>query len=955
MKERLPFILGALLVLVLLFGFFLFQKDGKEGELEKSPKVVHYSAGSQPAGRGKALQKEEGDLEVLPAAEEQPKREEIPESYRQALGSIKGRVIEEGGEGVSGLEVQLLSLEIGRFIPGISSLFTEDPQVPRIVQGKTLTDEEGKFSLTNLEPQGIHFLGVDLEGSRATIRFLDNSPGPGEVKDLGDIVLPPFVIFIGRVIDDEDQPVPGARVRAANLPKLILETGVQDYRPGGGVLVLGAGRNEVFVLPPWIAQLERKLPFSTTRTGDDGTFRLEGVPAGLITVVVDKTDFVTLVHGPVPSGRGGERNLNDLKLTSGETLSGRVVDGEGKAVAGAEAMVGNRSPFGEVAVLLPPMRADEKGRFSCPGLKPVSAYMCARRHEGDSWTVAGPFEPGMEEAVAELPTTSNLTLKFQDLEGNPVDKVRVLLQQKRPQEIFILSPPVAPANRMKRPEQGVVVIEALPPGGYEIIASAKGFGIAFKTVEMENLSKEEVVEMQPAQGIRVRVLDQAKGIPVHHACITVKPSGRGLFAAPIASMRTDGQGAVVLESLTEGNYLMEVSHPGYTLLEEPLQVPGEEKTVYLFPGGAVEGFVSDGGYPPDSPLMVVLVDEGNRRGLPPRFTVTDLEGRFFVENLSPGECLVFVLKRLLDKNIFDVWQFMQGGAGPLAEGEVSVAAGATSNIYLDIGGAAEGPLAGLSGMIRVNGRTAENVRVNLAGKTNKSLQTDASGFFDFGRIPVGNYTLTLLQGVGTLEEVSVLARMSLDLKEGDDQNLDFDIFLGSISGRVMHGEENTPARNVRVTARMSGKDLLDAIHRVAVTDMRGNFEISSLPEGTYQVWAEEAGYARSQNVAAEVHRSGPPAAVTLSLNKSVQVKGTILFPQGFQPRSFCFLSVMDENGNRAGGGRINAVSGSFELKSLQAGSYQFQVWADVEAEFLPVSVYIPPKGITDLQVKVEVK
>lgn len=108
------------------------------------------------------------------------------------------------------------------------------------------TDEQGRFLFAEVDPLGRYLPAIDFHGPRATYRLAEATPEPGVVVDLGDIVLDPLPTIAGTILN--------------------------------------------------------RLPYHQTRTESDGTFRLEGVPIGTVSLLVDKAHFVPLVRGPMPTG-----------------------------------------------------------------------------------------------------------------------------------------------------------------------------------------------------------------------------------------------------------------------------------------------------------------------------------------------------------------------------------------------------------------------------------------------------------------------------------------------------------------------------------------------------------------------------------------------------------------------------------------------------------------------------
>ncbi len=103
-------------------------------------------------------------------------------------------------------------------------------------------------------------------------------------------------------------------------------------------------------------------------SGPDGRFRLEALPPGELLVVARCTGWTDGRSLPVTLARTDARDVGDLRLGEGATLSGRVVDAAGRPVAGARVLVS-----GERHVL-----SELDGSFEVSGLAPGEVSLVAQ-------------------------------------------------------------------------------------------------------------------------------------------------------------------------------------------------------------------------------------------------------------------------------------------------------------------------------------------------------------------------------------------------------------------------------------------------------------------------------------------------------------------------------------------------------------------------------------------------
>ncbi len=355
-----------------------------------------------------------------------------PLSYRAALGGIAGRLVEVDGAPVPDTEVELVGVDFDDVFVDLGSILGKQDAFLPISKGATRSDDEGRFRFDGVVPRAFLGLGVDLGGPRATIRVVDAPPNSGEVADIGDVVLEPYVTLTGRVVDVDGAPVADARVRATDVPSIAFEFGVENVRVDGALagvdVVEDLGRHLAFEFPPAVRRIIERLPIPTTRTGANGEFTIAGVPPGVVTIIADKFDFVTLVHGPVPTGlAGGTRSVGTLRLDEGDEIAGRVETHDGEAVAGAEVFVGPHLPIDEVAIVWPGARTAANGAFTLGGLADKDHVVCARRPGGNEWAMETHRFPGGGDVVLRFAPAYDVTLTVVDPGGAIVPQPSVHL------------------------------------------------------------------------------------------------------------------------------------------------------------------------------------------------------------------------------------------------------------------------------------------------------------------------------------------------------------------------------------------------------------------------------------------------------------------------------------------------------------------------------------------------
>ena len=151
-------------------------------------------------------------------------------------------------------------------------------------------------------------------------------------------------------------------------------------------------------------------------------------------------------------------------------------------------------------------------------------------------------------------------------------------------------------------------------------------------------------------------------------------------------------------------------------------------------------------------------------------------------------------------------------------------------------GYAEG---GISGRLVKAGQNTEGVNrieglLRLNG-IDHHIQTDAYGYFYLGNIPEGSYNIELL--VDGMEYARNLE--SLEIEKGKNTVCSLELKGAVLSGKVLD-DSGTGVENAAVYAS-DGTHVFET-----VTDAEGGYTMQDIPAGTWEIWAEAAGYDASE-------------------------------------------------------------------------------------------------------------
>lgn len=877
-REKLPLLLaGLVLVAGTVIGVFFVLRSpetaprdlrDRRPDPELTPRLVDPLSASLAQRETDSTPQE--PAEAVPAGP--------PQTYTRALGRVVGRLLEESGEPAALLPVSILGFSPEMFLLDQVSALQGNREIPDFVTARALTTEEGRFEFFGVEPREVHVLGIDLGGPRSAFRIVDHAPPSGGVVDLGDIVLDPFVTLRGRVLNAKSEPVAGARVRATNLPPLVLQFGVQEIRPGCGVLVTIEEPPLFIEIPPIVWTFERLLPIPRTETDADGNYVLPGVPLGLLSVVADKQNLAAGMRGPFPSGKGPERKVPDIYLLDDNRVEGLILDTNGAPIAGAEVKAGVplTSIPAPVCLLQPAGKSDADGRFSLRGLPDGSElFVAVRRAPGQPWSTHGPLPLTSELLSIRLQARSRLLVRLRDEAGAVVPAARLFVSPEMPRGTpDILLPPRQLLRDVVLLEDGLLEVHDLTPGSYEIVGEAEGWAFARASVEVLDAGGECELVFPPAHELRVTVQTLADEEPLEWAFVSISP--KGLLEKPVNRGRTDAEGSLVLAYLQEGAYQLAVKHPAYATQTIEVQVPGDPLVVRMTAGGHLRGRIIAGGdRPPQSLFFLAFPEDFEGPTDMPSFTASLENGEFALFNLVPRSYRYQVRDRLVGKGPMALFQTMQDD--PLTEGSFEIVEGETTELEVDLRGA-DGPTATISGSVFINGRAAKDVSVRWDGDRSRSVQTDASGYFLLENASAGEGKLSVreLEEGNLFSLASSLYEIELNLLEGESRHVPVDLTVTSVSGRVL-GPGILPAGQGTfvVLRRTEGDSTLMS----GTNFLTGGFSFDKVPAGTYELMVRRAGSAPfSEEIV--VDPRGDPVEREIRLQAAITVQGRIVLPEG---------------------------------------------------------------------------
>lgn len=432
---------------------------------------------------------------------------------------VVGLVTDGGGRPLESVEIAVHRVRGG----GALSTAME-PSEPVL---RARSDTLGRFVLNGLDPEVRHRLLLTATGFVPQARIV----GAGQGGPSLVVALVPGLTVVGRVLDLREQPIADAEV---------------------GLLPVADGHAD-----PLLAR--------TARTDENGRYSLPHVARGthLLRAVASGRRELG-VPGIEVEGAVADVpiDVGTILLAPDRPLVGRVVDGEGRGVAGADVLCRWRD--GAIVRSAEAVVADENGRFAITGLPTaVDVILTASRDGYVDASVGGLASDTRAEARLELVRTASLDGQVVDPRGWPTPGAEVTLER-----------PWARPLVTSTDAEGVFRFDDLEPGTVTVEAQRADAISDRRRVDLPRADDRAplVLEIEPAAAILGSVVDPA-GQPVVGAAVEVLRDGSGIVEAtepePTGrSTSTDGEGRFAVSALGAGRYRVLARHDDFNTVAQ---------------------------------------------------------------------------------------------------------------------------------------------------------------------------------------------------------------------------------------------------------------------------------------------------------------------------------------------------------------------------------------------------
>jgi protocatechuate 3,4-dioxygenase beta subunit len=874
-------------------------------------------------------------------------KSDLDPSVLAALCGFTGRLVDQDRQPVADAAIKLFRIGAEDFMSQSIDLFATDATIqPDLVAGRGESGDDGRFTIRGVFPFAVYVLHSGVGSDYSTWQVIERAAGPGELIDLGDIVMKRCGTLIGKVVDEDGSGVPGVLVRAVDLPGTALSfVPFERFDPKGAILI--DQEKFVITMPAWLEQRIEDLPIPHTLTASDGTFRLQGVVPGGNLVAATRSRFVPHVRQRVVVEAGKVEDLGELVLREGESAVGTVVDMQDRPIVGAEVLAAPCSLAVPVHFSGPSARTDQDGAFEISGMAAGDVTAAARRSAKDPWVVVPRQSVGKDLKIV-LPSAANLTIVPRDPRGEIVSGVRLRLHAGDDDEfimasLFGMGAPLELRDRVDVGEDGELIVRDLPHGPYILLADSPDHSLLSQRVRLEG---DQRIELQflPRTNFEVTVLTP-EGTPARGSQVFAIRRGKTNLEIPMLVGTVDENGKLAVDSLGSDSVRLTAKHPAYGMCAQQTALPASEPIVLRFlRPGMVMGVITDGGKPPlPGRFMLYLEPRGIDGAVPqiPLITAPDLEGRFRFGAVRPGRYRVGAFHALSSigspGGVMElVRQAMMDDQFPRQN--IEVAEGATVEVALDPQRAApiDGPAVRVSGRVTIDGRPAAGYALSFWANGQRGRAVlDATGQFLFPQVKTGNMQLDLRPPPPTdlfanPRSGQSIYQESILLEEGKDRDVSIDLVLATVAGFV-RAPDGTPASecdvNMQITRARNEREQSTSWQH-ARTDRSGAFRFENVSAGKLRISATQHPRAISPPVEVEMKPGEDVFGVELQLQRTANISGQLDLAVFGTPKPDNIYVMLESTAARQGDTQSWADvedDGQFTAEGLADGRYRVRV------------------------------
>ena len=842
--------------------------------------------------------------------------------------SITGKIVDAKGKPIGTATISARpSGEGGRKGTAKLMQYYMDLMEARLVldPGQAEASEDGTFRLASLEPRP-----YDLVVRAPGFATKEVSGIPAGTKSLLVVLDRGFAVR-GRVLNPDEEPVGGISV---------------ELKP--------AVSAETLFNPMAMAELDFDFLGENTRrstTQRDGLFLLRGLQNGRYRLSLRSDEHPTTTKEFLLAER--VYDFGDIVLELGTTLSGRVVDTEGKAVDRAEVSATRMTQQGRGTVEPGPKapgsgRRDDSGSARAVPLRPPGRGEYNVRVAADGYVASTTDSIKAGSDDVEIVLERGLTIRGQvvdDSDGSPIESASL--------HSF-------PETMVKTDEEGAFELTGISSEGPQWLGMEKD-KLFLRVTHPDYATKNEQLPLadgvpQSAYEIRLTALEIVSGLvlnsdqePVANARVRVHVPGipelitrfNQTGGPKVAVSQEDGSFTVqksVFEFLpAQQKVELVVTHPRYAPGRGELAHEAEFVEVVLTGGSTLEGRVVDAGGTAVAGAVIELrraVETIGQMGMfqqmMPKSKGTTLysrsDGSYRVERLEPGSYNVEVTALGYAKRIVEDFEIGEGN-GNVSHDFVLDQGGAISGRVIDLEG---NPLEGVEVVAILENILAaatpfgdlETRQILLYTSEGVArVKTGVPGAFTLKNLPEGSYTI-VARRAGFEAAHATKVEVGADIGE---------LLLkprAAVEGTVVFAGTLEPVTSFHafVTAEENSVFGFERIPRT-FNNSEGRFLIEDLNSGVYELTVQTEGYAPSKLKIDLL--PGDRQSVEVVLVRGARLRGVVVNDLNGEPigGASVYISATEDAGFQGGvnpldlGRDTTGDDGAFEIAAVAAGTY----------------------------------
>ncbi|MFT5285521.1 MAG: protocatechuate 3,4-dioxygenase beta subunit [Planctomycetota bacterium] len=680
-------------------------------------------------------------------------------------------------------------------------------------------------------------------------------------------------------------------------------------------------------------------------------FEFLAVPMSTSFTIGVESDALALFAKEGNESGPGEHFQLDIQLNAGSLVKGRVVNGEGKPVAGADIEARTREFFGNLAFELREGESDEDGYFELPAVGAGPAWLTVEHEEYRNYKSPNSVEIvlGQEltypDIVLDLGAHVSGSIMFPD--GTPA--VGAELEIGVDFSANTSGVPMNPVNfsgagnETTTDERGEFSFAGLSTGPYRLDASLetsddskqasgiwRGQIAGLTPVEDVEASTQLLLVLEAPTSISGIVLD-TNGEPVQKFKIEAALAAAQWYLPP---SRTESEefesedGSFTIINLQPGKWSLLAKAEGLAPPEAiELELPSEEVLEFrLASPASLSGFVFD---PDGNPVAGAVIQQeldlqqmvqrqqGRLDNIPS--ATTDVMGAFTLDNLPPGTGTVMASK--------DGWARSSEYPYELEEGDAI----ADAELVLRVGGTITGILFDEEGEPKVG---ADIFIQQPTGMRRRTTRTDEKGEFREEHLDPAQWqvmALKLTNQDGDFDQAEMMSSMKIsmvDLVDGGEEHVTLGALPDNpviVTGLVTSDGDAIPKTMVSfVPSNGGGFEKM----KLASTDENGEYKVILTEPGDYLVTVQQVSIMGQQNSLEYRRRIPDGEDFVLNFELPVgRIGGTVYGPEG-EPLANARITLNKDGGAEFGtmfGGRYAEATtddgGAYVLENLRPGAY----------------------------------